>query len=477
MGIKFSLSMKMNFDHDADMILSPMFERYIERAPISLMARALMESALAPEALDVLFARTAEQQYPRTLMFSAIVDLMGVVVSKSRPSLCAAFKEKKADIGVSLSAVYDKLKGIETAVTSEFVSHTSHKLRAVVESMEGELPAIIDGYRVKIIDGNHLAATERRLKVLKRSKAGPLPGHSLVVLDPQLMLATDMIPCEDAHAQERSLTPDILARVDEHEVWIADRNFCTASLLFGIDQRNAFFIFRQHATLRAEPTGSLASCGRTDTGEVFEQAVRLTNSEGAVLKVRRVVIRLDSPTRDGDQEMAILTNLPKTEVRATAIACAYRKRWKLETLFQSLTQMLQGEIDTLAYPKAALFGFGIALVTYNILSTVQAALRAKYGTEKIQEEVSLYYVALEVQGAQQGLDVVFEQSEWTPLQELSPKALGKFLLRCAANVDLSKYRRQPRGPKKPVPKRTRFVDQPHVSTKRLLDKAQKSRRK
>jgi hypothetical protein len=469
--------MMANFDHDAGMILSQLFERYIGRAPISMMARALMESALAPEELDALFERTAEQQYSRTLMFSAIVDLMGVVVSKSRPSICAAFKDKKEEIGVSLPAVYDKLKGIETAVTSEFVSHTSQKLRAVVESMEGELPPIINGYRVKIIDGNHLAATERRLRVLKRSKAGPLPGHSLVVLDPQLMLATDMIPCEDAHAQERSLTPEILERVSEGEVWIADRNFCTASLLFGIAQRNAFFVIRQHAKLRVEPAGALKSCGRTDTGEVFEQPVNLTNSEGAVVKVRRVVIRLDSPTRDGDREMAILTNLSKTKATATTVANAYRKRWKVETMFQALTQMLQGEIDTLAYPKAALFGFGIALVTYNILSTVQSALRAKYGAEKIQEEVSLYYVALEVQGAQQGMDIVFEPSDWTPVQEMTPKSLGRFLLRCAANVDLSKYRRQPRGPKKPVPKRTRFVDQPHVSTKRLLDESRKSRKK
>jgi hypothetical protein len=229
--------------------------------------------------------------------------------------------------------------------------------------------------------------------------------------------------------------------------------------------------------LRLEPIGELKPCGRTETGDVFEQAVNLTNDEGCTLKVRRVVIHLDSPTRDGDREMAILTNLPKTKVVGTKVACVYRKRWTLETMFQSLTQMLQGELGTLAYPKAALFGFGIAPVTYNILSTVQAALRAKYGAEKIQEEVSLYYVALEVQGSHQGMDIAFEPSDWVPIQEMSPSVLGRFLVRCAANVDLSKYRRQPRSPKKPVPSRNRFVDQPHVSTKRLLDAARKSQKK
>ena len=183
------------------MILSPLFERYVERAPISVMARTLMEAALVPEELDALFEQHADRQYTRTLLFSSMVDLMAVVVSKSRPSVHAAFRESKESLGVSLPAVYEKLNGIETAVTSQFVLHSSTKLGDVIVSMKGELPPLIDGYRVKIIDGNHLAATERRLKVLKRSKAGPLPGHSLVVLDPQLMLATDMIPCEDAHAQ------------------------------------------------------------------------------------------------------------------------------------------------------------------------------------------------------------------------------------------------------------------------------------
>lgn len=455
------------------MILSPLFERYIERAPISVMARTLMEAALVPEELDALFEQHAERQYTRTLLFSSMVDLMGIVVSKSRPSVHAAFQDSKEKLGASLPAVYEKLNHLEPAIISHFVRHSSTKLGEVIVSMKGELPPLIDGYRLKIIDGNHLAATDRRLQVLKRSKAGPLPGHSLVVLDPQLMLATDMIPCEDAHAQERSLTPEILARVSEQEVWVADRNFCTIPLLFGVARRDAFFLIRQHANLPLEPLGPLKPCGRTDTGEVFEQLVALTDSEGTVLKVRRVVIRLDASTRDGDREMAILTNLPKGAANAIAVSNVYRKRWKLETMFQSLTQMLQCEIDTLGYPRAALFGFSVALVTYNILSTVQAALRAKFGAEKIQEEVSLYYVAIEMQASHQGMEVVFDAQDWEPFRAMSAKALGKFLLTCAAQVELSKYRRHPRGPKKPVPKRTRFVDKMHVSTARLLAKSRK----
>ena len=62
------------------------------------------------------------------------------------------------------------------------------------------------------------------------------------VLDPQSMVVQDLFCCEDAHAQERSLCPQMLASVKPGEVWIADRNFCTRSVLFGIEQRQADFL-------------------------------------------------------------------------------------------------------------------------------------------------------------------------------------------------------------------------------------------
>jgi hypothetical protein len=209
------------------MYLEAVFDRFARKSPVTVMTRALMENALAPEALNEIFAKHAEVQYERTLLFSSVVDLMGLVVCKVQPAVSSAYRAVKDTLPVSLTALYDKINGIERGVSAALVHHTGERLGAVVEAMGAPYPALLPRYRVKIIDGNHLAATERRLAVLRQCKAGPLPGHALVVLDPALMLATDMIPCEDAHAQERSLFADVLARVCPGEFWIADRNFCT----------------------------------------------------------------------------------------------------------------------------------------------------------------------------------------------------------------------------------------------------------
>jgi hypothetical protein len=288
-------------------------------------------------------------------------------------------------------------------------------------------------------------------------------------LDPELLLATDMIPCEDGHAQERSLTVEILDLVCTNDVWIADRNFCTASLLQGIKSRKGFYVIRRHAGMAIVSGGTLRKSGRTDTGEVLEQSVTLKDGNGGLMEARRIVIRLDEQTRDGDSEISILTNLPKKAASAIEVAELYRKRWSVETMFQSLTQMLRGEIDSLAYPRAALLGFSIALAAFNVLSTVQAALRTEFGLEKVQDEVSGYYIANEVRAMTSGMEMALELDAWDCYAAMASADFAHQMMRWATNVDLSKYKRHPRGPKKPVPKRTKHAKKTHVSTARLLE--------
>ena len=87
------------------------------------------------------------------------------------------------------------------------------------------------------------------MKVLRHDSSAALPGKSLVVLDHSLGLATDICPCEDGHAQERSLIPEVLETVEAGDLWLADRNFCTTGFIFGIESQQAFFLLRQHQNL------------------------------------------------------------------------------------------------------------------------------------------------------------------------------------------------------------------------------------
>ncbi len=176
------------------MILDPVFERFVNQSPLSVMARATLENVLPAGALDDLFERTAQQGYTRELHFSTIVELMGLVVGGTVPHVQSAYKRLSDQIPVTLKSVYEKLQHIELRVSAELVRFTAARCQPVIQELAGACQPLLPGYRVRIVDGNHLAATQKRLQATRGHSAGPLPGQSLVVLDPALMLITDIIP-------------------------------------------------------------------------------------------------------------------------------------------------------------------------------------------------------------------------------------------------------------------------------------------
>jgi hypothetical protein len=166
-----------------------------------------------------------------------------------------------------------------------------------------------------------LAASEHRLKELRQVAGGALPGKALVVYDPALGVVGEVFPCEDGHAQERSLLARVLQSVGAGEVWIADRNFCVRRFLLDIAARQAFFVVREHEQLPYQPLGALREVGQIETGTVAEQAIEVLDDAGKAHTWRRIQVKLKQPTRDGDDTIAILTNLP-----ATVDACTIAER-------------------------------------------------------------------------------------------------------------------------------------------------------
>ncbi len=185
--------------------------------------------------------------------------------------------------------------------------------------------------------------------------------------------------------------------------------------------------------------------------------------------MRRITIKLNQPTRDGDAEIHLLTNLPQA-VDAVRIAEIYRARWKLETAFHDMTVYLHCELNTLGYPAAALFGFCVAAGSYNIFAVVKAALRAAHGEETVEQGVSDYFLTEELSSTYRGMLIAVPAKQWQPLRKLTAQQLAKTLLKWAKNVDLSAYPKHKRGPKKPARKRGPGTCK-HVATKRLLQRA------
>jgi IS4 transposase len=451
------------------MLLDTVFAPFIKERPICVMARGVLERLLDADRIDTLFEHTATQQYTRELLFSTVVQLMSEVVLGVQPSVHAAYQAHKEEIGVSTTALYNKLDRVETAVAAALVRDSARLAAPVVQALRASHPRWVPGYTIKVLDGNHLASTEHRLQELRGTWAAPLPGQALVILDQQRRLITDVVLTEDGHAQERRGITRVLHSVSAGDLWIADRNFCTLGLMFGMACRGAAFLVRQHGQLQGELLGTPTRQGTTRSGTVYEQALMLYDpTSGEAMPVRRLTLALKEPTRDGDTALHLLTNVPAQEASAGKLVGVYGKRWTIETAFFELTTTLSCEIRTLGYPKAALFAFGLALVAYNAVAVIKAALRCVHGKQQGNDEVSSYYLSLELRQTYDGMLVAIPAPHWEVFRAMSPAALAEVLRELASNVRLSKYRKHPRGPKKKPPARTAYKNGSHVATARLI---------
>jgi hypothetical protein len=209
---------------------------------------------------------------------------------------------------------------------------------------------------------------------------------------------------------------------------------------------------------------------------LYEQSVSIVEQQEekqVTHLLRRLELHLDEPTEDGAQVIRLLSNAADS-FEAQALAQLYRRRWRIENLFQRLESVLHSEVRTLGAPRAALLAFGVALLAYNVLTLLKTAVRIQHADRlaKEQMEISPYYIAVEIRANHAGMLMAMPAAVWQPYASLSVKELAKLLLKLAANLDPERFRSHPRKPKVKKKKgyASKLVIASHVATARLLNR-------
>ena len=451
------------------MVLPAILDPFAKGAAPAVMIRLILDWIIPRTSIDPILEEVAEGQYNREFLLGHFVEVMADVVCGFCSSPRAAFLKRQFDRIASLSAFYRKLGRMEPAVPTAIVRQTAERARQLIVAAGGLLPEPIPGYSARVLDGNVLAGTDHRIEELRSTRAATLPGKSLAIYEPISGLVLDIILEENAHAQERSLLDQVV--VELGQVWIMDRNFCVRTFLFRILRSEAFFLVRRHAScLPFEPIEPLRSVGRCDTGEIFEQPIWVDDPEceGRGYRLRRIVLQLDHPTREGEYEIVLITNLPD-EIKASLCCQVYRGRWEIENHFQKLTDLLHCEIPTLGRPRAALFAFCISVVAGNALAVLKGNLRAVHGDEMVAE-LSTHALVEDLAKVYPGMMIAVPPAEWMVLEGCSADQMAGLLNDLAIGVPIERMLRSRRGPKKP--RKTR--ESPgskihHVATKKLLE--------
>ncbi len=101
-----------------------------------------------------------------------------------------------------------------------------------------------------MLDEYCIETTAHQLSALHHTVTDALPDDSLAVYDQAPEMAIDIFPCEDGHAQERSLLHQVQQTIQPMDVFIEDRIFCVRSHLFQTEDRGAYFVCRHHKQFR-----------------------------------------------------------------------------------------------------------------------------------------------------------------------------------------------------------------------------------
>lgn len=442
------------------------------------MTRLALDRALPAAWIEEVFEANRQRQYPRELLFSSVVELMTLVTLGLRPSLHAATRTMADRLPVSLAALYAKVKRTEPGLLRALVQGSAQRLAPVAAILQ--TPSSLPGWQVRILDGNHLPASEKRLAQLRGFRGAALPGHTVVVYDPDRALVCDIVACEDAYESERSAAAELIDSAQPNQAWIGDRHFCTGALLSGLQVRGAGFIVREHAKHpRLQACGAWSEAVPIETGRVREQSIVLapTQEDPAPLPSwRRIEITLDAPTESGDTPLALWSHLPP-DIDAATVAQLYRKRWRIEGLFGRLESVMHSEIRTLGHPRAALLGFAVAVLAYNVLSLLKAVTEQAHWAAYPGLDVSTYHLSVEIASSYEGMMVILP-TEHLPVADADPQQLVQRLLRLAAGLSpkqLATSKRRPKAARVKAGYVSDDIARAHVSTARVI-KASRERR-
>ncbi len=353
------------------------------------MTRIALDWIIDEPVLDRIFDEAAEGQYTREWALGHFVAVMTDVACGFRPSPRAAFLRRQLDADRLALGVLSQAQPHGAGHRGRRRPPRRRRARDLIVAAGALLPEPIDGYACRILDGNALAGTEHRIVPLRDLGAAGLPGKILTLYEPASGLILDVVLEEDGHAQERALLDRIA--VAAGQLLIMDRNFCVRSFLLRIQRAGAFFLVRRHAqNLPYRELGPPEVVGRSTTGTILEQAIEVEDPDAPAMCIGcgGSSCRLDRPTREGDTEIVLVTNLPD-EVSALDCCAAYLERWQVERHYQALTDLLHCEVPGLGYPRRRLFAFCMSAVAGHALAVLKGGLRAAHGPELAERGLEL----------------------------------------------------------------------------------------
>ena len=257
---------------------------------------------------------------------------------------------------------------------------------------------------------------------------------------------------------------------------MADRQFCDLNQPTLLTEEGDHFVIRRslkthfHADPQRPAQTSTDAQGRT----VIDQWGWL----GSEKDKRRRYVRHIHLVRAGEEDVLLVTDLlDSQQYPASDLLSVYLTRWKIENVFQQITEVFELRRLIGTMPQATIFQAGFCLVLYNMLQVIRAYI-AIGQAELPVDQVSVEQIFVDVQKQLTALTVLFPSqtiAEWFA-EELSREEIIERLKILLSGVWTPRYRKAVNKQPRPKVKKAKGSGA-HTSVHKVLEAERKKRLK
>jgi hypothetical protein len=253
-------------------------------------------------------------------------------------------------------------------------------------------PECLHGLTAVILDGKTLKRVAKRLKATRNALGKISGGKLLVAMAPQSGLVLTMAADPDGEANEARLVPDLLPavgrQVPSHRLWIADRQFgdpVQIGRFLAQDGDHLVVRWDGRTSFHADPQRPAV----TGTDAKGRTVIQEWGWLGAVSNKRRRFMRRITLIRPGEANVILMTDLlSEDDYPAPALLEVYLTRWRIERVFQQITEVFSLKRLIGSTARATIFQGAFCLILYNMIQVVRGYIAAGRPEIGLSEELS-----------------------------------------------------------------------------------------
>jgi hypothetical protein len=367
------------------------FCQALQRLPLADAVFHLLGYALNESFLSACYEKHRGQCYEDTLSFARVIELLtdALLVHQGSARQALLEAEKKDTLPTCKEAFYGKLRRLPLALSVAFMTDASQRLNELLPLQDNPLPASLQAYQVRVIDGKKTKHIAKKLK-LTRAQAGQLFGSKLLAAyDPATRLIQTVAAHADGEKNDAPLVPDVLAQLrtqitSQPRIIVADAQFCDLVQISQYGQAGDHFTLRYHPKLHFHADAALPRREFTDAKgrPLIEEYGWL----GSPSDKRRRFVRRVTWKRTDHKDLSVVTDLTHRQpgqdaatpepIPAADLIDLYLIRWRIETVFQDVTVVFGLRKLIGSTPEATAFQAAFCMVVYNAIQVVKSYLAA-----------------------------------------------------------------------------------------------------